>query len=398
MTSSRVQLFFTSAAAALIFVLLSGPAVAGSWYVDNATHGGADNGTSWANAWTSFAGVDWSRIQPGDTVYVSGGAASQTYKDSWSVGASGTAANPITIAVGQDAGHSGKVVFDFDADGDASTRTAITVMQNYVTFDGSVAGENHFQLNNLRNVTDRRAPVGIYGSSNVGVTIEHFTFINDNNPIRLDYANGVTIRDCSFQGVRGDAAIALKASKGSWDANRVYGNQIETLQNPAAPPGGSGPYGGPDGIQGGDGLAIYDNVIRESRASVYTSSQHPDMMQITGNYVRAHDNEFINCGDSVRRLLREPEPARYLGIQQRLPDRDRDRSLSGVLSSLHLHGRRTVDQEREDHEQRHRGCHQHERHSDGFFQGKPFGVGRRDQEQYLLQLGGRGERRRGSHR
>jgi hypothetical protein len=47
---------------------------------------------------------------------------------------------------------------------------------------------------NLRNTSDSRSSVGIYGSSNTGVVIDHISFVNDNNPIRLDYANGVTVK------------------------------------------------------------------------------------------------------------------------------------------------------------------------------------------------------------
>ena len=46
---------------------------AASWYVDNAA-GGANSGSSWANAWTSFAGIQWASIQPGDTLFISGGS------------------------------------------------------------------------------------------------------------------------------------------------------------------------------------------------------------------------------------------------------------------------------------------------------------------------------------
>ena len=50
------------------------------WYVDrDAT--GSNNGTSWANAWNSLNNVNWSALQGGDTVYVSGGVDSVIYRD-----------------------------------------------------------------------------------------------------------------------------------------------------------------------------------------------------------------------------------------------------------------------------------------------------------------------------
>lgn len=270
------------------------------WYVDNAIQGGANNGTSWANAWSSFAAINWSGVKPGDVIYVSGGTKSQTYTESWTVGASGTAGNPITIAIdAADPNHNGTAIFDYNADGDTSTRTGILVDQSYITFTGNVNGKRHFQLNNLRNILDRTAPIGIYGWSTTGVIVDHFTFINDNNPVRLDLPQGAIVRFCNLQGVRGDAAIALNGSSGPWNSNSVYSNTIQVLQNSAVPSGGSGAYGGPDGIQGGSGLSIYKNKITESKTSLYTSTQHPDMMQITGDYVKVYNNDFTNVGDSV---------------------------------------------------------------------------------------------------
>jgi hypothetical protein len=49
------------------------------YYVDN-TNSSSGNGTSWDGAWNSFSAIDWARIRPGDTIYVSGGSSSQTYR------------------------------------------------------------------------------------------------------------------------------------------------------------------------------------------------------------------------------------------------------------------------------------------------------------------------------
>src|SRR6266699_24767 len=106
-----VRKWFCAAAFGLALLGIANSGLCASWYVDNAASG-ANNGTSWASAWTSFSSIVWgsSGVKAGDTLYISGGSSSQTYTSGLSVGASGTSASRITIAVGQDAGHNGTVI------------------------------------------------------------------------------------------------------------------------------------------------------------------------------------------------------------------------------------------------------------------------------------------------
>ena len=89
---------------------------AGSWYVDK-NAGGGNNGTSWGNAWESFAAIVWTSINPGDFLYISGGADSTIYYEQLFIGdVQGTAADYITIIAGKyspsPSGHSGRVIID----------------------------------------------------------------------------------------------------------------------------------------------------------------------------------------------------------------------------------------------------------------------------------------------
>jgi hypothetical protein len=283
------------AAASSVVLLAAVPnsAFGASWYIDNAVSGGSRNGTSWANAWSSFSSVTWSSIRAGDTVYISGGSVSKTYTETWSMGASGASGNPITITVDpSNASHNGTVIFDYNSCGTGCTATGITLNRNYVVLTGNVNGTNHIQINNLLNTSTSRSGVGIYGSNNTGVVIDHLAFINDNNPMRFDYANGVTVRNCSITQLRGDAAIAMNASSVGFDNNQIYGHYIEPMVNVG--------IGGPDGIQGASGISIFNNTIKEvASSSITTSQQHPDVMQMTGNYIKVYGNDFINVGDSV---------------------------------------------------------------------------------------------------
>ena len=74
-----------------------------NYYVDNSVNS-SGNGSSWSAAWKGFSAINWSAIKPGDTIYVSGGATSQTYDETLNVGASGSAAGQVTITAGVDPG------------------------------------------------------------------------------------------------------------------------------------------------------------------------------------------------------------------------------------------------------------------------------------------------------
>lgn len=84
---------------------------AASWFVDGTLVTGADNGTSWANAWRSPTNIVWASVSAGDTVFVSGGSTVKKYVDNLEIGKDGTAGNPITVRIGQDAGHNGVAWF-----------------------------------------------------------------------------------------------------------------------------------------------------------------------------------------------------------------------------------------------------------------------------------------------
>ena len=91
--------------------------------------------------------------------------------------------------------------------------------------------------------------------------------------------------------------MSVAAEGTTWDEILIHDNTVETLVNNTPPPGQSS-YGGPDGIQCSGGMSAYRNNFRVSNTTVYTSSQHPDMFQLQGNYLKIYDNEFTNVGDS----------------------------------------------------------------------------------------------------
>ncbi|MCX8089447.1 MAG: hypothetical protein N3I86_00710 [Verrucomicrobiae bacterium] len=274
--------------------------VAANWYV-NPDATGLNNGTSWSNAWRNFASIVWGSagVRAGDTLYISGGAAGRIYTETLTVGASGTASSRIFIRPGQDAGHNGPVTWDFDALGDSGSGSAIAMNgRNYITIDGGMNGARHFVIRNLRNILNEFAGVAIAADNARGLVVSNVHIYNVNNALKAWSATEYDIGGNVFQG-RGDAVVSLVASSGSSAVNRFHHNVVEILFNTATPPGGSGPYAGPDGLQCGGNISIYANTFKVTRTSVYTSSQHPDSIQTVGDDVRIYNNEFVNIGDSA---------------------------------------------------------------------------------------------------
>ena len=280
--------------ACAVVVAAARTAEAASWYVDNGASGG-DTGTSWADAWPTFAAISWGAggVTAGDTLYISGGAigASKIYTEAWVVGASGTAGSPITIAIdGANADHGGTVVFDYD---NLVTDIGIRVSRDYITIDGGVGGVSHLTIRDMFIAGDKDAgrAISAGGSPTTGMTVAFVTFENVNNGIWLNSSGGVnafSIHDNVFRQIKGDVVIGAAGSRGGFDANEIMHNSIELV---------AGGGGGPDGIQGSSGISVWGNAFK-AVAGAPAVGQHPDYLQVTGDYLKVYGNDFVNIGDS----------------------------------------------------------------------------------------------------
>jgi hypothetical protein len=157
----------------LILFLIVSPAIATNYYIfKNAT--GNNNGTSWVNAWKSFSNINWSIIQPGDNIYISGGTDSTIYNETLIISNSGSVnGGYITISNGIDPQHNGRVIISpISGEGIQINR------RNYVIVKG-------FEI---RNPTDNKSDnINIENCGNVKIDSMNLT----------PNARGIYVNECN---------------------------------------------------------------------------------------------------------------------------------------------------------------------------------------------------------
>lgn len=272
----------------ILFLLVQVPANAASHYVDNMAVG-ANNGNSWADAWTSCAGINWAAVNPGDTIYISGGTGSQSYfDDTMLITRSGTVGNPIYIRPGVGPGHDGIVLHHGGYIGGIGT--------SYIYISGGLSMK--FAFTDFFNPPPGERTFGnkLLFDNSTGLVVEYCNFTNVNQMVSLVGATGFRISHNHGTDVRGDAAIrAVNCPDHGFDSHLVEYNDIELSRYV----GGDPTIFGPDGVQGSHGLTIRYNHFRIKDVLYGTSTQHPDYCQVIGNHNKYYGNNFENIADSA---------------------------------------------------------------------------------------------------
>jgi hypothetical protein len=167
------------------------------WYVDNVVSTNGD-GTSWARAWKGLSSIQWSLVQPGHTIYLSGGSSSKIYNEQLAVSNSGTSSARITIAGGRDDGHNGQVILDGGETRSYCARTS----GNYLTLSGLTC----------------------QNSISSGIRIEGTGTILENSIFSSISGQAIHLAGCDDCIVRGNKITTDDINASQTDGVVVYGN------------------------------------------------------------------------------------------------------------------------------------------------------------------------------
>jgi hypothetical protein len=278
-------------AATLIFCSASG---AEDFYVCLNQAGGF-NGSSWSNCWnwsTLNTAAKWAnpkqagKVGPGDTVYIDGGAtpAGITYTSRLEPLASGSAGSPITIKIGQDAGHNNLVIIDTDLVV-AQGFGIVLNSRDYITISGQVGTDATLRI---RLTKGYYAGLGLYGtSSNFDISYLDITL---NGSVENTYGVASSLAANNNWGEIHHCAI-----------HDNYEDQFHLIQSPLAE---ASQYGSlkihhndiydahDDWIEiSMGGVDIYNNTFHDR--GVYRTG-HPDGIQAYNSYYRIYNNTFYN--------------------------------------------------------------------------------------------------------
>lgn len=253
-----------------LFGAFCGAAQATTYYVD-ASVSSSGSGQSWATAWKSVSNI--SGLTAGDTVYFSGGSSGQTYSVSNWTPSAGTSSNPITYAVGQDAGHNGMVTFSGSGNFVNGNLTGVTI-------NGGVSG-------NIRMTVGSSYDWTIYsdGGNTNGFKLLHVNFTapiwGRGTGYEIGWCHGV-----SPLSMMDDSYIAhIGENSSGHTSNLIHDNyfQVWRIRN----------FGyGQDILKWVGAASIYNNTFISAYNANYTGNQHGDGIQTSGNDLWIYNNYF----------------------------------------------------------------------------------------------------------
>jgi hypothetical protein len=175
------------------------------------------------------------------------------------------------------------------------SQSGITLDGSGATFTGAsltVSGAN----DTLRGIHFQSVDTAITASAANGLIFDAIQTRDVNSGIVCSY--GCTHDEIKNSDIQCKGEVCIELENANFSQNQAFGalgsihdSRIETQVKPDA-------SGGPDGIEAVSGLDLYNNHFVVTTLAGCTCTQHPDMIQWQGNYLRLFNNDFLNVGDS----------------------------------------------------------------------------------------------------
>ena len=208
--------------------------------------GDGSDGRSWATAWKAPGQIDWSTIQPGDTLVLDGGQNGITYQGGFTVSKSGEEGKPITIRTSDETGRNGQVVLF----GGRSTALPYCGQTDYTRQEAALIGIK-VEANWVVIDGGKWRGIVIHGFNQEGVLLgsdtDHITLRN------LEVYDNGTMKETSEGWRSGEQGIRLAGYNHIFERLIVHDNGQDEIQS---------------------GARIGNFTLRESW--LYNSRPHPD--------------------------------------------------------------------------------------------------------------------------
>jgi hypothetical protein len=200
-------------------VAMPNGAAAANWYVRPTAQGSA-NGTDWNNAWT-LAAINWSSVNPGDTVWLAGGS----YGSSFTLGDKGNANSRIYIkrATAGDAAATGAAGWSIGFDSQVLVYSGdATVLSWWQPADPEHGSWLHIDGRTDKGIKLQMANGG--GSYSAALFIGYNSAIHDTIFTNIDFSGPDDGTTDNFAHTANNAALTIRAGNGLPTVYNVISN------------------------------------------------------------------------------------------------------------------------------------------------------------------------------
>ena len=263
-------------------------------YIHGSLLSGENNGEDWANAYqiNDLSQIPWSEIDDGDEIFIHGdGVLHYVLTNPLIYG------KDVRIRCGQETGHNGQVIID----GNGLELDEVVQMDSNCSLYGF--GSTHYDYYITPRGTTREISCGIRITNVKGcginiptetdwevsyVQVDNIGWIDDivvesYHGIKCRNAQGGSIHHCHIFHCGGDGVNSSGSRADNWGSNEFYYNVVHNVND--------------DGIAGKAGWDVHRNIIGYCSVQKGINTEHPDGMQLQGNWTRVWFNEVFNVAN-----------------------------------------------------------------------------------------------------